>query len=140
MATVTVSRPNFLGSEIGLVTKTVGLDYSTNSALATSEVDAQGFVHYIVKAGTQYGNSSLGIYGLVFQDVDITGTNASAQAFVPVMTAGRFINDTTHIPVAVASSGTTITLAQAQAQGLFPVSAASAGDGTITRNVSAESL
>lgn len=113
MATYNVSRPNFLGSEIGLVTKTISLDATTNSSLVTVENGAS-----IIKAGTLYSASN--IQGIIFQDVDVTGSTATAKVPAPLMVAGFFINDATVISAKVTSS-TTPSLATFAAQGLFPM-------------------
>lgn len=77
MAQVVVSRPNFLGSEVGLVLKTIGLDAVTHSSLVENGV---------VKAGTIVEGK-----GIIFQDVDVTGSTATTQVPAPIMVGGYYI-------------------------------------------------
>lgn len=74
MAQVVVSRPNFLGSEVGLVLKTIGVD-----ATVANE-------NGVVKAGTVISGK-----GIIFQDVDVTGTTATTQVPAPIMVGGYYI-------------------------------------------------
>lgn len=97
MAQVIVARPNFLASEVGLVLKTISLDAVTNSTIVTDG---------IVKAGTVYSSGS--IKGIIFEDVDVTGSTATTKVPASLMVAGRYI--------ASKVTGTTTDFA---AQGLF---------------------
>lgn len=76
MATSVVLTPNFLASEVGLVLKTIGLDAVTNAALVEEGV---------IKAGTIISGK-----GIIFQDVDVTGSTASTQVPAPIMVAGYY--------------------------------------------------
>jgi hypothetical protein len=77
MATSVVLTPNFLASEVGLVLKTIGLDAVTNATLVEKGV---------IKAGTVIANK-----GIIFQDVDVTGSTASTQVPAPIMVGGYYI-------------------------------------------------
>lgn len=111
------NRPNFLASEVGLKLDTVGLDATTHSALAVNEVDENGIARKIIKQGTILSTGA--VKGLVFQDIDVTGTTATTQVAAPVMTAGHFINSTPALPKVVESA----TITTFAAQGLFVDSA-----------------
>lgn len=106
-----ISAASFLGSEVGLVTKTAST-YVGDSAL-----DTTGVVDGTIKAGTIYAGTN--VKGLVFTDVDISGSSATKQVAIPVMVAGRFVNHASVLPK-VLGADTKLTLANAQAQGLFP--------------------
>ncbi len=86
----TLNRPNFLGSEVGLVLKTVGLDAVTNSTLARDEVVVGGLTRKVIPAGSYVEVGSL--KGFVFQDIDVTGTTAETQKPAPLMIAGYYID------------------------------------------------
>lgn len=101
MAQVIVARPNFLASEVGLVLKTISLDAVTNSTIVTAENGAS-----VVKAGTVYSSGS--IKGIIFEDIDVTGSTATTKVPASLMVAGRYI--------ASKVTGTTTDFA---AQGLF---------------------
>lgn len=107
MATVIVNRPNFLYSERSLVLKTVGLYDGDTSATAVSETDADGCARKVVKAGTIYVNATSGMKGLIFEDIDVTGSTATTQVEGSLMVAGHYINDATVLPAKVA--GDTLT-------------------------------
>ena len=77
MAQTITSKPRFLGSEVGLVLKTIGLDAVTHSSLAENGV---------VKAGTVVEGK-----GIIFEDVDVTGTTAATQVAAPIMVGGYYI-------------------------------------------------
>lgn len=74
MAQVINSRPRFLGSEVGLVLKTIGVDEST--------ANTDG----VVLAGTVIEGK-----GIIFEDVDVTGATASTQVPAPIMVGGYYI-------------------------------------------------
>lgn len=116
----TVERPNFLGSEVGLLLITASVDAVTNSTIVVTETDADGIDRKIVKKGSIYANASAGIYGLVFQDIDVTGSNATNKKPAPIMVGGYFINDASVLP-AVVTASTAMTLEKAASQGLFPM-------------------
>lgn len=102
MAENVVSTPNFLASEVGLVLKTIGLDLTTHKTYLDGTV---------VKAGKVISTGN--IKGIIFQDVDLAGSDATHQVIAPIMVAGYYIGSKV--------SGTTTDLA---AQGLFSMSEA----------------
>ncbi len=106
------NRPNFLASEVSLKLDTIGLDAVTHATLAVDEV-VDGETRKIVKQGTVFTSGK--ITGLVFQDIDVTGSNATNQVPAPLMTAGHFINTATALPKVVESA----TLTTFASQGLF---------------------
>lgn len=82
------NRPNFLGSEVGLVLKTVGVDATTTGV--KDEVIAGGLARKVLPAGTLVTVGTL--TGLIFQDVDVTGATAQTQKTAPLMIAGYYID------------------------------------------------
>lgn len=74
MAQTINSKPRFLGSEVGLVLKTIGLDATTTNT------------NGVVKAGTIVEGK-----GIIFEDVDVTGTTATTQVAAPIMVGGYYI-------------------------------------------------
>lgn len=100
------NRPNFLASEVGLKLDTIGLDATTHASMVVSEVDDYGVTRSIIKQGTLYKAGS--ISGLIFQDVDVTGTNATTQKEAPLMTGGHYINTTTALPAVIGESDVTL--------------------------------
>lgn len=74
MAQVINSRPRFLGSEVGLVLKTIGVDASTTNT------------NGVVLAGTVIAGK-----GIIFEDVDVTGATATTQVPAPIMVGGYYI-------------------------------------------------
>jgi hypothetical protein len=133
---MTIERPNFLGSEVGLVLKTASLDATTNASIVTSETDSDGNARSIVKKGSIFADAVAGIYGLVYQDIDVTGSTATTKVPAPIMVGGYFINDASVLPVVI-TSNSAMTLDKAASQGLFPVPG---GLATVTRNVVAEEI
>lgn len=142
MAEIKLNRPNFLASEVGRVCKTAGVDAVTHSAILATEVDADGLSHSIIKAGTVIvaGN----VKGIMYQDVDVTGSTATKQKLAPVMVAGYYISSRLNAVYGTAGSETAFpsgsgafTAAVAAAQGLIALDSEAA---TVTRNVSAENL
>ena len=133
MATITVSRPNFLASEECLVLKSASADAVTNTGLVVDEVDADGLTHKTLKAGTLFYSAN--VKGIVYQDVDLTGSTADKKVPIPVMVAGYYI--ASKLPKAPADAGssgtpaaTSPSLAECKAQGLL---AANWVDGSVTR-------
>lgn len=108
----TYNRPNFLASEVSLKLDTVGLDATTHASLVVDEV-VNGETRKIVKQGTVFTSGK--IKGLIYQDIDVTGTTATTQVPAPIMTAGHFINKTPNLPSVVDSS----TITAFASQGLF---------------------
>lgn len=138
MATITVSRPNFLASEEGIVLKSASADAVTNASSVVDEVDADGLSHKILKAGTLF--SSVDVKGIVYQDVDLSGSTASTKVPIPVMVAGYYIAG--KLPVQPRDAGSTGTpaatapsLTECKAQNLLAVDWVS---GTVTRPTSKE--
>jgi len=105
MAEVTLNRPNWLSSAVGLVSKTITIP--SDFATYVSEVDADGVTRKIVKSGTYVATP---YKGLLLRDIDITG---GAQ-LAPLMIAGYYID--ANLPATVASH-----VADLKAQGLFAV-------------------
>lgn len=114
---VTYNKPTFLASEVSLTLKTAGLDAVTHSAITVDEVDDFGNTRKVVRAGSQVNGK---VKGLVFLDIDVTGTDATHQKFAPIMVAGHFINDASVLP-AILDGSSPLTLEDAAAQGLFPL-------------------
>lgn len=73
----TSSTPNFLASEVGLITKTVQVD--------GTGISEDGNGYKTVKAGTIYPANNGTAKGIIFQDVDVTHYEHAA----PLMVAGR---------------------------------------------------
>lgn len=122
MADNIISAASFLGSEVGLVTKTASTYLGD-----TSHYDATGVVNSVIKAGTMFVDTN--VKGLVYTDVDLTGSSSTNKVEIPVMVAGRFVNHASVLPTAVGTN-TILTLTDAQNQGLF---AEASGLGTIVR-------
>lgn len=140
MATYTVSRANFLASEEGLVLKSGAADAVTNAASLTNEVDADGLTHKVLKAGTLF--SSVDVKGIVYQDVDLSGSTATTKVQIPVMVAGYYIAG--KLPVAPRDAGasgspaaTAPSLAECKAQNLIAVDWV---NGTVERPNAAEDI
>lgn len=93
------NRPNFLGSEVGLVTKTITVPSSF-----ASYVTENG--RKIVKAGTIFTSPH---YGLLFEDADIT----DGDVIRPLMIGGYYIDG--RLPSSAASY-----VSYFAAEGLFP--------------------
>lgn len=79
---ITLNRPNFLASEVGL--RTVTYTFAKTFATAVTENGRK-----IIKAGTIYPANDATAVGIVFQDVDITdGDRPEA-----LMVAGHYYSD-----------------------------------------------
>jgi hypothetical protein len=75
-------KPNFLDSEVGLVSKT----YEIPANMGVMDDDG---IHKTVAAGTPYPADGSTAIGIVYQDVDVTyGDRAGA-----VLVAGRVLTD-----------------------------------------------
>lgn len=140
MATYTVSRPNFLASEEGLVLKSASADAVTNASALVSETDADGLTHNVLKAGTLF--SSVDVKGIVYQDVDLSGSTADKKVPIPVMVAGYYIAG--KLPTAPRDAGasgtpaaTSPSLTECKAQNLLAVDWVSA---TVTRPTAKEDI
>ncbi len=73
-------RPNFLESEIGLVTKT----YQIPETMGVADGNRK-----IVPAGTPFPSNDASAVGIVFTDTDVTGGDAAGS----VMVAGRVLKE-----------------------------------------------
>ena len=100
METIYTQTPNFLGSEVGLVLKTI-----TVSASHPKAVEQNG--RKIVKAGTVFTTP---YYGLLYRDIDITDGAVEA----PLMIGGRYIKSA--LPESVGGNEMNF-----QNQGLYPI-------------------
>lgn len=100
------TRPNWLGSEVGVVTKTITVPVGTTSVVENNRT--------IVKSGTIFTSP---FYGLLFNDVDITDGAAKGA----LMVGGYYIN--AKLPATAASNVTDFA-----ATGLFPIT-----EGTVVR-------
>lgn len=107
MKRVYKNRPNFLGSEVGLVRKTITVPASFASAVTEDG-------RTIVKAGTIFTSP---YYGLLFEDVDIT----DGAKLGSLVIAGRYID--ANLPATAASVASTFA-----AQGLYAIA-----EGAVTR-------
>lgn len=107
MADVVVNRPNFLASEVGMRLVSYGVSAATTKVAVVEENDADGFAHKVVKAGAILTDDTAGIIGLVYQDVDVTGTTESAQKVAPVLVSGHFYNDSSVLPAVAQASQVT---------------------------------
>lgn len=96
------TKTNFLASEEGLITKSAGADAVTNASSLVVETDEDGFSHHILKAGTLFYSTN--VKGIVFEDVDLSGTTASTQKEIPIMVSGYYI--ASKLPTAPANAGT----------------------------------
>lgn len=102
MAEITLNRPNWLGSEVGMVLKTV-----TVSAASGTPVTENG--RKILKSGTLINDTTLG-YGLLYNDADIT----DGSAVKSIMIRGSYIDSA--LPTSVSTNKTILAN-----QGLYAV-------------------
>lgn len=109
MAEMKFNNKNWLGSEAGLVLKTATVT-KDNAVTKENETYPDGIVHTIAKSGSVYADAESGIYGLIYNDVDVTGEGRPAS----VMVAGHYIAK--NLPAAVGDNATKFA-----AQGLFPI-------------------
>lgn len=107
MTDIILNRPNFLGSEVGLVTKTISVPADFNTYVIENG-------RKIVTAGTYI---STPMKGFLFVDADIT----DGPAVRPLMTGGYYID--AKLPATAASVASTLA-----AQGLYAFE-----EGTVTR-------
>lgn len=98
---------NWLGSEVGMVLKTV-----TVPKTSTSYVTENG--RKIVKSGTLINDSTLG-YGLLFNDADITDEDRVAS----MMIRGTYIND--NLPTKLTNETTNPVIDNLAKQGLYNI-------------------
>lgn len=116
MAELKINKPAWLASEVGLRTKTYSIP--SNFGTYASETDADGLVHKVVKSGTILTTP---FYGLVYDDVDITG----GAAIAAIVVSGLYID--AKLPTTAASY-----VSNFAATGLFPFS-----EGSVTRTFTA---
>lgn len=109
MAEVILNHASWLGSEVGMVLKTKMIN-STTAITKETETDADGVAHTVAKSGSVYYDATSGVYGLIYEDVDITGGDRMGS----VMIAGYYVDDA--LPATAATYKTNFA-----AQGLFPV-------------------
>ncbi len=84
-------RPNFLASEIGLVTKTYQIPETMGVADGTRK---------IVPAGTPFPSNDASAVGIVFTDTDVTGGDAAGS----VMVAGRVLKERLNVDEAAVTA------------------------------------
>lgn len=92
MSEVILNRPNWLGSEVGLLLKT-----ATVSASSGATVVENG--RTIIKSGTLITDTNLG-KGLLFNDADVT----DGAVVKSIMIGGRYIDS--KLPASVSASAT----------------------------------
>lgn len=85
MAEITLNRPNWLGSEVGMVLKTTTIKKADHSS------------DTLVKSGTLITDTNLG-KGLLFNDVDVSDGDRVAS----IMIRGSYINE--KLPTDISSS------------------------------------
>lgn len=92
--TITLNRPNWLGSEVGLVRKTITVTQSSGTYVTENG-------RKILKSGTQITLSNMGDahYGLLWNDADVTDTDGKIAS---VMIAGWYIQSALPYSVDVA--------------------------------------
>lgn len=90
MAEITLNRPNWLGSEVGMVLKTATI--SSTSGVTVVENGRQ-----VIKAGTLITDANLG-KGLLFNDADVT----DGAVVKSIMIRGSYIDS--KLPVSVSAS------------------------------------
>lgn len=105
--TIILNRPNWLGSEIGLVTKSITVPASTSGSVVENG-------RTIVKSGTIFTTP---YYGLLFTDVDVTDGDAMGA----LMIRGSYIDS--KLPASASSNAT-----QFKEQGLYAIE-----EGAVTR-------
>lgn len=102
MAEITLNRPNWLGSEVGMVLKTATI--SSTSGTPVLENGRQ-----VIKAGTLITDTNLG-KGLLFNDADVT----DGAVVKSIMIRGSYINS--KLPSSVSASATDLA-----SQGLYAI-------------------
>lgn len=103
MAEIILNRPNWLGSEVGLVRKTVTVNQSSGSY-----VDENG--RKILKSGTLINDTTLG-YGLLWNDADVTDSEGKIAS---IMIRGTYIDKA--LPTSISTNATTL-----ERQGLYSI-------------------
>lgn len=102
MAEIILNRPNWLGSAVGVVRKTV-----TVSATSGTPVIENG--RKILKSGTLINDTTLG-YGLLWNDADVT----DGSAVKSIMIRGSYIDS--KLPTSVSTNKTILS-----GQGLYAI-------------------
>lgn len=102
MTEITLNRPNWLGSAVGVVRKTV-----TVSSTSGTPVTENG--RKILKSGTLINDPTLG-YGLLWNDADVTDEARVAS----IMIRGSYIDN--KLPTSVSTSKTILA-----GQGLYAI-------------------
>lgn len=95
MAEIILNRPNWLGSEVGLVRKTVTVTQSSGTYVTENG-------RKILKSGTLINDTTLG-YGLLWNDADVTDAEGKIAS---IMIGGYYIDS--KLPTSVSSSATTL--------------------------------
>lgn len=108
MAEITLNRPNWLGSAVGVVRKTVTVTQSSGTYV--NEVDADGNTRKILKSGTLINDTVLG-YGLLWNDADVTDSQGKIAA---IMIRGSYIDS--KLPTSVSTNKTILA-----GQGLYAI-------------------
>ena len=91
----TETRPNFLGSEIGLIQKTYEIKQEGVAANAAGRK--------IVKGGTAYPANDATALGIVFEDIDVTEDAVRPGS---IIIAGRILQN--RLPVELAEEAITV--------------------------------
>lgn len=108
MAEITLNRPNWLGSAVGVVRKTVTVTQSSGTYV--NEVDTDGNTRKILKSGTLINDTVLG-YGLLWNDADVTDSQGKIAA---IMIRGSYIDS--KLPTSVSTNKTILA-----GQGLYAI-------------------
>lgn len=107
IAEMKLNKPSWLGSEVGVVLKTVTVS-STSGTYAT-ETDKNGNSRKVLKSGTLINDTTLG-YGLLWNDADVT----DGAVVKSIMIRGSYID--ANLPATLATSATVLA-----GQGLYAV-------------------
>lgn len=116
MAEIKLNRPNWLGSEVGMVLKTV-----TVSSTSGTPVTENG--RSILKSGTLINDTTLG-YGLLYNDADVT----DGAVVKSMMIKGTYIN--ANLPTAMTSANETLLAAKGLYSITYPATTIAYGEVT----------
>lgn len=100
--TIILNRPNWLGSEVGMVLKTTTVSESSGTTVVENG-------RKILKSGTLINDTTLG-YGLLYNDADVT----DGAVVKSIMIRGSYIDS--KLPATVVSNATNLA-----SQGLYAV-------------------
>lgn len=100
--TITLNRPNWLGSEVGMVLKTTTVSESSGTIVTENG-------RKILRSGTLINAPELG-YGLLYNDADVT----DGAVVKSIMIRGSYIDS--KLPATVASNATVLAT-----QGLYAI-------------------